>query len=282
MTHSTESHNGLPHAAAKGPGPWDLGRFKPLAPEMLCKEIELYKSSGDIEHRNRIVESHLRLVAKNARRYSGTTASFDDLMLEGTLAIMRALDSFDPARGTCFTSYAACAVEHAVRDAARSASSGILRLPARERRKAAIQYRVETTFYAQHGRAPDASDWNAALPENARGTTRSHMPLARELSLDGTGSAEQAFSITPADGRPGPVEEVSLSEESNHVSRALDELPPAARESVRMRFGLGGQAKLSLAEIGRRLQLSPHAVELTIADALRRLRRLMSSTRLAV
>lgn len=257
---------------------WDLARHAPLPPEELTLCIHQYKATGEIECRNRVIESHLRLVAKNARRFSSSAAQFDDLMLEGTLAVIRALESFDHARGTSFTSYASCAVEHAVRDYARS-SSGLMRLPSRERRKAAMQYRIEATFYAQHGRAPTAVEWAAADNGSATPqTSRSVIPHGREFSLDSPVGEESISSLIPADRQPMPADVLSSTEDSQHVARALESLAPAARESVRMRFGLGGQARLSLAEIGRRLHLSPHAVELMLADALRRLKRMMNSS----
>lgn len=257
---------------------WDLTRHGPLPTEELTASIRRYKETGDIISRNRVVESHLRLVAKNARRFSHGAAQFDDLMLEGTLAVIRALESYDDSRGTSFTSYASCAVEHAVRDFSQS-SAALMKLPTRERRKAATQYRLEATFYAQHGRTPNAAEWAAlgegsALPLANRSTT----PFGREVSLDSTSREDSVSAFIPADRQPMPSEVLSSTEDSQHVSRAIESLAPAARESLRMRFGLGGQARLSLSEIGRRLQLSPHAVELLIADALRRLKRMMSSS----
>lgn len=62
--------------------------------------------------------------------------------------------------------------------------------------------------------------------------------------------------MIPADRQPMPADVLSSTEDSQHIARALESLAPAARESVRMRFGWGGQARLSLAEIGRRLHLS--------------------------
>lgn len=280
MTTSTDTRVRRAHRSIKA-DQWDLQRFTPLGPERLEQEIALYKRTGAAVHRNRIVESHLRLVAKNARRYSSGPSQFDDLMLEGTVALMRALEGFDPSRGTSFTAFAACTIAYAVRDSS-SGDAGVLRLPARERRKAATHYKVETAFYAQHGRAPDAHEWRLALPAGSHRLARNRTPLGSEVSLDGITSSDHAFSLVPADSRPGPVEALALAEDSRRVSQALDALAPAARESLRMHYGLGGQSRLSLTEIGFRLRLSPHAVELMIADAIRKLRRTLSSARLAV
>ncbi len=278
MSESLDLHARSKESSRRPSEGWDLSQHEPLPADELNAAIREYKTAGNIESRNRVIESHLRLVAKNARRFSTNAAQFDDLMLEGTLAVIRALDSFDHERGTSFTSYASCAVEHAVRDFARS-SSGLLKLPSRERRKAATQYRIEATFYAEHGRAPTASEWaavNDGSPSPQPG--RNAIPHGREFSLDSPIGEESVSSLVPADRQPMPADVLSSTEESQHISKALESLAPVARESVRMRFGLGGQSRMSMAEIGRRLQLSPHAVELTIADALRRLRRMMNSS----
>lgn len=253
---------------------WDLSNSDPLPPDELTRQIALYKNEGSIEARNRVVESHLRLIAKASRKHSLPSSSFDDLMLEGSLALLRALDSFDPSRGVPFTSYACAVVEHTVRGASRG-DRGVMRIPPRERRKAAIRFRAETTFFAQHGRNPNQDEWDTIRADSV-----------------GTDSVVSASSPTPpgirtelADGAlqdmvvqdrgPLPSEVVESHDTADRVKSALEALRADMREIVRLRFGLGGVPKLSIPEIAERLGQNPRSVDHMLRDAFRKLRSAM-------
>jgi RNA polymerase sigma factor (sigma-70 family) len=255
-------------ASKTGEG-WDLCRSAPLPTDTLTAAILRYKQTGCVEARNRVVETHLRLVAKICRRHSRRGASFDDLMAEGALALMRAVDGFDPERGVSFTSYATAVVEHAVRGAARDGHSTV-KVPSRERRRLAQRYKAESTFFAEHGRWPTAPDFAGAAPSGR--STQPTLASGMEVSLDGDSEQRASISSVLADGRPLPVDEVAAVDTVSSLRGALERLTPVGAEVIRLRFGLGGSPRLSPRDCARRLGLTDRALHSQLEGALRVLR----------
>lgn len=253
---------------------WDLSRSAPLSSEELNALICAYQGTGCQNSRDRIIESHLRLVAKISRRYQAKGASFDDLMSEGVLAVMRALENFRTDRGVSFTSYAFVAVEHAVRNAARSEGEAV-KVPSRERRRAAMRYRAESAFFAQHGRKPAATDLSAMPDAEQAGLSAAPgaRPPARSISLDAE-QGDQAIrgSSVLAAMDASPAETVEAVDERGALQRAIGELPPAAARVLALRFGLDGSARMSPSQVAKHLGLSPRVVDHLLGDAMRRLR----------
>lgn len=278
MTDLTEHTR--PRARAVRANGWDLSSNDPLDPAELAGLVREYKSDRGTLTRNRIVESHLRLVAQIAWRHAGRGTQFEDLMPEGALALIRALDNYDPERGVSFTSYASVVIEHAVRSAAVE-SGGLVKLPSRERRRAARRFRREMEFFALHGRAPSAEDlmaWAREAPEDRpTGTVR----LGPGRVVGRIGDAEDAVAAvdTIADGQPSPAQRAEAMDDAQAVESAVKRLPPSAAEALALRFGLGGTGKLTVAEIAAKLRLSQRAVDALVTDALKTLRREVSDSR---
>lgn len=260
---------------------WDLSSNDPLDPQELADLVRAYKESAKTATRNRIVESHLRLVAQIAWRHAGRTMQFEDLMPEGALALMRALDNYDPGRGVSFTSYASVVVEHAVR-AAATEGHGLVRLPSRERRRAARRFRREVEFFGQHGRAPSAEDlmaWAREAPEDAAPAGGVRLVPGRVSGKAGDADDTTATVDTLADGQPTPAQRVEAMDDAALVERAVRQLPTPAAQALSLRFGLGGVGKLTASEIAAKLQITQRAVDALVADALKTLRREVADSR---
>lgn len=265
----TETARAASRARARSGEGWDLAGSAPLAPDVLTEHIRHYRLAGSTASRNKVVESHLRLVAKIARRQSGKTSSFDDLMAEGALALLRAIEKFDENRGVSFTSYASVVVEHAVR-AAATTSGGVVRVPTRERRRHAKQMRLESAFFAAHGRAPDAAEMQAVSDEPLR-LVPCPSAATRQISLDSQAPDRAGRMDSLADRGPSPADEIETTDSVASVARALETLPSEWAEVVKMRFGIGCEDRLSPPEIAERLGISPRCVKSLLAHGMRRL-----------
>jgi RNA polymerase nonessential primary-like sigma factor len=234
-----------------------------------------YRETGSVVARNRVVETHLRLVAKICRRHSRSGSSFDDLMAEGSFALIRAVDSFDPGRGVSFTSYATAVVEHAVRGATRRDTA--VKMPSRERRRVAQRYYAETQYFASHGRLPSAPELRAQSGDStpsAPSTRFVHLGGVHgaEVSLDASPSVENTFARVLADRRPLPPDLAEVGDTLDSLRSAIDRLPTASAEALRLRFGVGAGPRPAPRRTGKRSGVSERVVQAQVDAALRQLR----------
>lgn len=255
---------------------WDLAGSTPLSAEELAQTIDDYKKTANPESCNRIIVSHLRLVAKIARRFSGRSIPMDDLMAEGALSLRRALDNFNPSRGVSFTSYASVVVAFAVRNAARTHHEHF-RIPSRERRRSALRQGHQMRFFLEHGRQPtigEISEQDATLTRRRRRSSAGVLALPKAcVSLDADSAAGHSSGAgLIADQQPSPMDIVADRDDVKRVNEALETLPPEVARVVRMRFGLGGQPALALAEIAHALKVPPSIAERAVSEGIRRLR----------
>jgi RNA polymerase sigma factor (sigma-70 family) len=188
----------------------------------------------------------MRLVAKICRRYARGAATMDELMSEGAMALVGAMERFNPERGVSFTSYAAVVVDHAVRHAARSTGS-VVRLPDRERRRRAERARAESAYFARHGRpaiGPDLAGTHPApaLPHLSAGAGAPDRSLGSEVS------AGRTMAEVLASEGPSPAEAAELQDLLAALRSAVETLPNGAAEALRARFG----ALACAIETGRR------------------------------
>lgn len=243
---------------------WKLARSEPLEPDDLAADVLRYKQGRDSAAAQRLVESHMRLVASIACRFCGPKVALDDLMAEGALALYRALDNFDPRRGASFTGYASVVVGFAIKGAAAE-NSHALRVPSRERGRSAARGRAAAAYFAAHGQWPTAAE---IVDVDRPGP---HTALGPCVSLDAESAAGAARAHTVADLGPTPLEAVSGMDDARRVGAALDTLPPQLARAIRMRFGIGEEAH-SLAALAQALRMTQPAAELLLLEGLRQLR----------
>jgi len=239
----------------------EAGRFQLLTP---AEEIELAKriEKGDLAAKDRMINSNLRLVVANARRYQGQGLALGDLIQEGMLGLIRAVEKFDWRKGFRFSTYATLwirqAIQRALDDRGRS-----IRLPShvaqRERKMAAAQRKLT----ADLGRAPtdeevaEASGLDLeqvlALRDASRVVTSLDRPVGEEEST--------AFGdLLPSEG-PSTEEEVELTLRESVVRDTIESLPERERTIIKMRYGLNGhQDPQPLSRIGRELGITPERV----------------------
>jgi RNA polymerase primary sigma factor len=228
-----------------------------------AEEVELAKriERGDLEAKAALVNSNLRLVISNARKYQGHDLPLLDLIQEGILGLIRATEKFDWRKGYKFSTYATFWIRQAIQRALDNRSRTIripVHLGQRERRVA----RAGRELAARLGREPTdeeiAKEADLSLEELAevRDAVRVVTSLDRPV---GKGEDTPYGALLASDER-GPEEEVDILLREDALRRALDQLPEQEREVVKLRYGVGGDEPTPLVETGRRLGISQDTV----------------------
>jgi RNA polymerase primary sigma factor len=227
------------------------------------QEVELAKriERGDLAAKERLVNSNLRLVISNARKYQGHELPLLDLIQEGILGLIRAAEKFDYRKGFKFSTYATFWIRQAIQRALDNRARTIripVHLGQRERKLA----RAERELAVRLGREPTEEEV-AREAELTLEEVREAYEAARVVtSLDRPVGEEEdtSFGSLLASGELGPAEEVDLALRDDALRRALARLPEQEREVVKLRYGVGGDDPTPLSETGRRLGISPDAV----------------------
>jgi RNA polymerase primary sigma factor len=241
-----------------------------------AQEVELAQAieRGDLRAKERLINSNLRLVVANAKRYQGQGLPLLDLIQEGILGLIRASEKFDWRRGYKFSTYATFWIRQAIQRGLEQRARTI-RIPTelaqRERRVA----RVERELAAKLGRDPTddelAAEAGIASEEldRLREATRTVTSLERPI---GEEEETELGELLPS-SRPGPEEEVTLTLEEETLRRAVARLPEPERIVVGLRYGINGDEPTSVRDAGRRLGIPGKQVTELEDRALRRLAR---------
>lgn len=251
----------------------EIGKIPLLTPE---EEIELAKriEQGDEEAKKRLIEANLRLVVSIAKRYVGRGMLFLDLIQEGNLGLLKAVEKFDYRKGYKFSTYATWwirqAITRAIADQART-----IRIPVHMVETINKLIRVQRQLLQELGREPTPEELakEMGMPEEK---VREIMKIAQEpVSLEtpiGEEEDSHLGDFIPDEDAPAPAEAAAYTMLKEQLMDVLDTLTPREEKVLRLRFGLDDGRARTLEEVGKEFNVTRERIRQIEAKALRKLR----------
>jgi RNA polymerase primary sigma factor len=251
----------------------EMRRFGRLTP---AEEIELAQhiAAGDEWARHQLIESNLRLVIAIACQYTSTGVPLLDLIQEGNLGLMRAVEKFDPRRGCRFGTYATLWIRQAVSRAATE-QSRLIHLPEQVARRLGKVRHVVVHLLQENGRDP--------LPEQIAQTSEIDLdeviqllglieqPISLDTRIDD--ESHSSFADTLEDTVASALDEIAAQHVlGEQVHRAIAFLPPRERLVITLRYGISDGRSRTLLEVGKELGISRERVRQLEEAALKRMR----------
>ena len=230
---------------------------------------------GDEEARSHLIRANLRLVVKIARDYSGYGVSLNDLISEGNIGLMQAVERFDPEKGGKFSTYGAWWIKQSVKRALANQSKTI-RLPVHMVDKIARMRRIASMLAEALGREPSDDEIAAELGLPRQKIAMLKQAAQRQTSLDapvGEGEVKLQGDIVTDESAPDPLEALTDKNLREQIGDLLHVLNERERKIIDDRFGLNGLKPMLLEDVGREFGVSRERIRQLQNVALAKMRK---------
>lgn len=260
---------------------------RPLLSEEEEKDLAVKCSNGDKKAREQLVDANLRFVVKVAKEYQGMGLSLADLISEGNIGLLNAVDKYEVSKGTRFVSYAIWWIRQSILKAV-SDKGRLIRLPQNRVldlmhiKNEANRFENETGRAASDEELSKRVNISSDVIRNIRFATMPYVSLDAPMSFDGDNDSAKTFlkdSIACSDSNF--VVSMEEREKKDEILSAVNSLPKKESDVIKMRFGLDGYSEMSLQDIGEYMSLTKERIRQIEKVALGHLKEVMSEENVA-
>lgn len=254
----------------------EIGQVKLLTPK---EEIELAAriKKGDKKAREQMIKANLRLVVKIARDYEGIGLPLLDLISEGNIGLMKAVERFDPAKGGKLSTYGSWWIKQSIKRALANQSKTI-RLPVHLVDKISRMRRTAMKLQEELGREPTDEELGEELGISASRVAQMRMAAIRPASLDapiGDEDSNNFAEVVQDESADTPYEQLEEKTVTRMLQEMVKTLDPREATILRARFGLDGGPQRTLEEVGHKFGVTRERVRQIQNIALKKLRKMI-------